>query len=94
MRKNKLNRVVTERPNSINIFGSFVFILKGNAVVQTFVKLSTDKMYVISNLVLPQFVKVKTLELVYCSQVSKKLRRIRLENYGFSALSHSDCGFS
>jgi hypothetical protein len=64
VRKNKLNRVVTERPNSINIFGSFLFILKGNAAVQTFVKLSTDKMYVISNLVLPQFVKVKTLELV------------------------------
>ena len=39
-------------------------------------------------LILKVFESLKTLELVYCSQVSKRLRRIRLETYGFSALRH------
>ena len=45
-------------------------------------------------LILKVFESLKTLELVYCSQVSKRLRRIRLETYDFSALWHSDCGSS
>ena len=34
-------------------------------------------------LILKVFESLKTLELIYCSQVSKRLRRIRLETYGF-----------
>ena len=41
-------------------------------------------------LILKVFESLKTLEVVYCSQVSKRLRRIRLETYCFSALRHSD----
>ena len=42
-------------------------------------------------LILKVFESLKTLEVVYCSQVSKRLRRIRLEACGFPALRHSDC---
>ena len=42
-------------------------------------------------LILKVFESLKTLELIYCSQVSKRIRRIRLETYGFSVLRHSDC---
>ena len=45
-------------------------------------------------LILKVFESLKTLEVVYCSQVSKRLRRIRLETYDFLALRHSDCGSS
>lgn len=45
-------------------------------------------------LILKVFESLKTLELIHCSQVSKRIRRIRLETYGFSALRHSDCGSS
>ena len=45
-------------------------------------------------LILKVFESLKALELIHCSQVSKRIRRIRLETYGFSALRHSDCGSS